>query len=280
MNSNLANILHYGAALVLLAAGVVGEVVPLPGIDAHVALMAGLGILGVGGKADAALKMFPFALVTAALLFGGGAYAADLKPILKASSARASVNTGCTIVSCVGVFVGGSIANDGGNFDIVGTGLQGVANNQSLGGQAGVEYFRNSIYAAGLIHVNYDMALNAAGSGITDKLSYGVCGRLGYSLASFFGAGATGQATPTLPAALANALMTPYVNICEDRRHGQPAIGTGAGLEALLSQYWTVNADYLHYSFNQGGSTGGPLPVTQKDENAVMFSVNYHPLSW
>jgi opacity protein-like surface antigen len=226
------------------------------------------------GKAEMIILLHQAIVMIVCLFLAGNAYAVDLTkapPIAKAT---------CTLTSCVGVFIGGSIANDGGNLDVIGTGLQGVANNQSLGSQFGLEYFRNNIYAAGLIHVNYDMALNTGGLGITDKVSFGVCGRLGYSLASFFGAGATGQAAPTLPQQLAASLMTPYVNICEDRRHGQPAIGTGAGVEALVSQNWTANADYLHYTFNQGGNAGGVVPLTQKDENAVMFSINYHLFNW
>lgn len=221
--------------------------------------------------------------ILALLLMTTAASAADLKLVTKAPPV-----TGCTVTSCVGLFVGGSIVQAGGTLDVVGTGLNGLAQNGfGLGGQAGYEFFNNKFYFAGLIHAEQDMSLNGAvGATFTDRTTFGGCARVGYSLAGLLGASTTGNigATPTLPQELLSSLMTPYVNICEDKRHNQPAVATGAGIEALLAanalgrSAWTLNVDYLHYNYNQGGSAGsmGGLPITQTSDNVIKASLNYH----
>jgi hypothetical protein len=215
-------------------------------------------------------------LCLAGLLLAGNARAADLKPVLKAPAV-----VGCTVTSCTGFFVGGTIANAGGNIDIIGSGVSGLASNGlNLGAQAGYEYFNNNFYFAPFVKASYDISLTAPGSGITDKIAWGGGVRLGYSLANIFGAVTTTGATPTLSADLLKALMTPYVTVSQEKRHGQPTLGTGAGVEALLAadpnghSSWTVNADYMHYAYRQGGDVS-PVAV-QKDENYVGASVNKH----
>lgn len=218
--------------------------------------------------------------------FCGTAMAADLKPFPVKAPVYAPV--GCSVTSCIGLFVGGSIAQAGGGLDILGTGITGLAQNGfAMGGQAGYEFFSNKFYFAALAHIESDMALNAApGTSFTNRLDWGGCVRAGYQLSGLLGATTSGNigATPTLPQELMSSLMTPYVNVCEDKKHNQPAIVTGAGIEALLAanklgrSAWTLNVDYLHYNFNQGGVAGtmGALPVTQTTDNVIKASVNYH----
>lgn len=207
--------------------------------------------------------------------------AANLAPPVVNPFTKAPVAVGCTAVSCTGGFVGGSFANAGGSFDIVGTGLTGLASNGlGVGGQAGYEYFANNLYAAIYVDASYDLSLNAPGSAITDKASWGGGVRLGYSLANIIGAVTTTGATPTLSQNLLQALMTPYINIKEEHRHNQPALGTGVGVEALLAadptghSSWTANVDYLRYSYNQGGAASAL--ATMKDENLIQLSLNKH----
>ncbi len=215
------------------------------------------------------------------------AFAADLRPVLtKAPPAP----VGCTVTNCIGLFIGGSIVQAGGSLDVLGTGITGLAQNGfAMGGQGGYEFFSNKFYFAGLAHVESDMALNAApGTSFTNRLDYGVCARVGYQLSGLLGASTAGTtgAAPTLPQELLSSLMTPYVNVCEDKKHNQPAIVTGAGIEALLAadaagrSAWTLNVDYLHYNFNQGGAAGvmepTALPVTQTTDNVIKASLNYH----
>lgn len=209
--------------------------------------------------------------------------AANLAPPPANPFTKALSTPACTLTSCTGLFVGGSISQAGGNFDVIGTGLTGLASNDfALGGQFGYEFWNGQIYAAVLVPVTYDTSINAPtplGQAFTDKLTWGVEGRLGYSLASLFGAAATGSTAPTLPQQLLASLMTPYVNIGEVRRHNQPALVSGAGVEALIATNWTLNADYLHYTYGQGGSAGSALPgavVSQTNDNEVRISINRH----
>lgn len=224
------------------------------------------------------------AMLTAAALCSP-AVAADLKPVfLKAPAAT----TGCTVTSCIGLFVGGSIVQAGGSLDIIGTGVTGLAQNGfGMGGQAGYEFFSNKFYFAGMVHAEQDLSLNAVpGTNFTDRTTFGGCARVGYSLAGLLGASTTGNigATPALPQELLSSLMTPYINVCEDKRHNQPAVATGAGIEALLAanslgrSAWTLNVDYLHYNYNQGGTAGtmAGLPITQTTDNVIKASLNYH----
>lgn len=229
------------------------------------------------------MKRFIGLLAATALC--GPALAADLKPVfLKAPPASA----GCTITSCIGLFVGGSIVQAGGSLDVIGTGVTGLAQNGfGMGGQAGYEFFSNKFYFAGMIHAEQDLSLNAVpGTNFTDRTTFGGCARVGYSLAGLLGASTTGNigAAPALPQELLSSLMTPYLNVCEDKRHNQPAVATGAGVEALLAanalgkSAWTLNVDYLHYNYNQGGTAGtmGVLPITQTTDNVIKASLNYH----
>jgi hypothetical protein len=209
--------------------------------------------------------------------------AADVSPM----AVKAPVytrSTPCTVTSCTGFFVGANIANAGGNFDIVGTGLTGLAQNGlGIGGQVGYEFWNGQWYAAILADLDTDMSLNAqttvgVPTNFRDRLTYGVKARLGYSLASAFGAATTGSAAPTLPQQFLASLMTPYIVVGEEWRHSQPALVSGAGVEALLATNVTLNADILHYSYNQGGTSGNVagIPTAQTGDNEFRLSINRH----
>ncbi|MFI4941183.1 MAG: hypothetical protein ACHP7O_12690 [Burkholderiales bacterium] len=259
----------------------------IPGvtIDPATAIVLGAGILGVGAKADKALKIviFPFAAGAFLLCAASAANAANLSPVLKAPIVASTPS--CTLQSCTGIFAGGSLANAGGNLDVIGTGLTGLASNGlGLGAQGGYEFWNGQIYAAFLVRYAYDFSLNATGaplvnSSIKDRSTYGAGARLGYSLASAFGAAvpSTSGTSLTVPQALLASLMTPYINLQEVNRHGQPALVSGAGFENLIANGWTANADYYHYTFNQGGAASGiGMPITQTSDNEFVLSINHH----
>jgi len=121
------------------------------------------------------------------------------------------------------------------------------------------------------VRVDDDVSLNAPRSGITDRLTYGGGVRLGYTLAGLFGG--TGPTGTNPFTSLPWPLMTPYVNVGEVKRHGQPALISGAGFEAWVTDNWTANADYLRYNYNQGGSAALAI---QKDENEFRFTLSRH----
>jgi hypothetical protein len=205
------------------------------------------------------------------------AFAADLAAQTVKAPARPPA---CTLTSCTGLFVGGFLANAGGNLDVIGSGLTGLAQNGlGFGGQVGAEYFANNVYAAIYVDLQNDLDINAPpGTSFASRLTYGIGGRLGYSLAAAFGAATTGTAAPTLPQQFLASLMTPYVNVWEGKRHDQLALRSGAGVEALLSTSNTLNADYFHYTYNQGGTAGtmNGLPVKLTDDNEFRLSFNHH----
>lgn len=268
------DIMHYGGAAGLVFLGALGAMgLHIPGvtIDPATCFAAGGGIFAAGLKGPAkAVFLLPMLL-----LFSQVASAADFVPV-KAPPKQPV----CTVTTCTGLFVGGFVANAGGNLDVIGTGLTGLAQNGlGFGGQGGYEFFANNIYAAFYVDIQDDMNLNAPpGTSFSSRLTYGVGGRLGYSLASSFGAATTGTTAPTLPQQFLASLMTPYINVWEGKRHGQLALRSGAGIEALLSTNVTLNADYFHYSYNQGGTAGtlAGLPVKLTDDNEFRLSVNRH----
>lgn len=248
--------------------------------ESSVAISTNAGLAPPVGKVVTGTVVGSLAAIglTGALLCPGTGHAANLPPpVLKAPLIQ---TTPCTVTSCTGLVFGANIANAGGNFDVVGTGLSGLASNGvGMGGQFGYEFWNGQLYAAILAVVDYDISLKAPGSGISDKFTWGAVGRVGYSLASAFGAATTAGSTPTLPQQFTQSLMTPYLNVGEVRRHNQPALVSGAGVEALIATNWTLNADYFHYTYNQGGSAGTPLPTgvtKQTDDNEFRLSINRH----
>lgn len=218
--------------------------------------------------------------IIALLLSSSAAFAADLTLPVKAPVLP---KVACNLQTCTGFFFGGNIANAGGNLDVLGTGLTGLAQNGfGIGVQAGYEFYNGQWYAALLADVDYDASLNAGANAIPvafkDRLTYGVKARLGYSLAQAFGASVTGTATPTLPQQFLSSLMTPYAVIGEEWRHGQPSLVSGAGAEFLLATNITATAEYLRYTYGQGGTSGtvAGLPTQQTGENEFRLSLNRH----
>lgn len=198
--------------------------------------------------------------------------AADMKPVtFKAPFLSVPA---CTQQLCTSWFVGANTVNGGGNFDVLGSGLQGLASNGvSLGGQLGAEFWNGQWYASARAIGDYQITLNGVGHGASKELSGGGIVSLGYSLASAFGAGATGQAAPTLPGPLAASLMTPYIN-AGFWHHKTGGLVTGVGVEALLATNWTLNADYLHVNYNTGDPT--VIDPIIRTENLFLFSINRH----
>lgn len=227
------------------------------------------------------MRMFALFAFAAALV--SSANAADLRtPVNPYTKAPAAV--ACTVTACTGGFIGGNLMNVGTSLNVIGTGINGIAQNGlGLGGQFGYEYFNSNIYASLYGVADYDASINTIAS-IKDRFTYGGGVKLGYSLAGFFGGTQPAGTTLTLPQQLANSLMTPYVQIEEVNRHGQAALGTGAGIEALLAadstghSSWTLDADLIQYTYNQGGSSGTivGLPTSQASETVVRVELNRH----
>lgn len=284
MQISWKDVAHYGSGVACLAMAGLTEIgVQLPGVtvDPKIAGAAGIGILAAGlksgvtsGKAVIAFLIGSLALLSVS--FGGPAHAADLKLPVKAAPIPFVNATPCTLQSCSGFYVGGDLLESGGNFDVIGTGLSGLAqNNLAMGGHAGYEFWNGKWFAAFEGGADYGVVQNGAlpgggNHGLWDV--YGL-GKLGYDFSGIFGAGTNGTATPTLPQSIANALMSPYVILGVWDRPWGAGLASGAGVQALLATNWTLSVDYIHVNYNNANVNA---IVSEQTENLVRASVDYH----
>lgn len=231
-----------------------------------------------------------FACLAAAALLATPAPAADVAPAAKpaltlpnpalplpAPAFAAVQQNDCVQASCSGPYLGANLINDGANFDVIGSGLQGLASNGMMfGAQAGYQFWNGQWFAAIEGDAELTLSLNApSNTGVGFHNSYLLAGqvKIGYSLAQLFGGATTGTAAPSLPAQLQNALMSPYiaVGIC-DRPWGA-GFCTGAGVQALLAQNWTLDAEYLHVNYNNAAVDSN---TTEQTENLFLIGVSRH----
>ena len=119
----------------------------------------------------------------------------------------------CSLTSCTGFFIGGIVDESGGNFNLVATGLGGIAQNQfATGLRAGWEYWDTKWYARAEIIGMYGIAQNGnlPGQGNSALWSVGALVKLGYNF--------LGQST--LPVAASFFPTWPRIDIalCHHRR--------------------------------------------------------------
>jgi opacity protein-like surface antigen len=221
-------------------------------------------------QATKTLLILLAALLLALIFQAHVARAADLA--VKATPAAVV----CTQTACDSLYAGGNLVNSGGNFDVIGSGLTGLAaNGVMLGGQAGAEFWNGSIFAEAELDVEYDIATNGAGLGAGNRAQWALGGqiKLGYAPAGLFGASTTGQAAPALPAALASSLISPYIAVGIWDRPWGVGLLTGAGVQALIAQNWTLDPEYFHVAYNNAAINPN---VKQQSENDFMLALNYH----
>ena len=222
-------------------------------------------------------------LLLAAFLLGGAfavapaaAQAANLAPA-PAPAAAAPAPDPCTQANCSGWYVGANLVNDGANFDVIGSGLSGLASNGLMfGGQFGAQFWNGQWFAALEGDTEYALTLNApSNTGLGTKNSYAIGAqvKLGYSLAQLFGAATSGNAAPSLPAQLQNALISPYIAVGVWDRPWGAGLATGAGVQALLAQNWTLDAEYLHVNYNNAAINAN---VSEQTENLFLLGVSRH----
>lgn len=213
-------------------------------------------------------------LATAVACLASSAWAADLPT--KAPTSVPYLTQQCTIQSCSGLYVGADILESGSSFNLVSTGLSGIAQNDfAMGGHAGYQFWNGQWFAAVEGGGDYGIVQNGqipggGNSGLWD--AYGLT-KLGYSLSSIFGAAATSTATPTLPQQLMSSLMSPYVILGVWDRPWGAGFASGAGVEALLANNWTLDVDYIYVAYNNANVNPN---VNQQSENIVRGTIDYH----
>jgi opacity protein-like surface antigen len=182
----------------------------------------------------------------------------------------------CTNMSCTGFYGGLTIAESGGSFNVISTGLQGVAsNNLNIGGDAGYELYNGVWYLAAEVDGVYGVVSNGTlpGMGNTNQWGFGALGKIGYSLASIFNGGAQPSNPPVLPASLAQNVISPYIILGVWDRPWGAGFASGVGIQALLLQNWTLSVDYLHVNYNNAAVNAN---LNQQTEDMVMAHVDRH----
>src|ERR1051326_1432031 len=215
-----------------------------------------------------------------AALFATNARAPDLGTNPLVGKAPIVGQPACqTISECTGIYAGFNFQQQGGNFTLLSNGLGGIAQNDfAAGGQAGYEFYNGQWRLGGEVGFDYGLAPSGTlpGGGNHGLWSADALVCVGYSLAPLFGGNATGSGSataPSLPATLANALMSPCILAGGFWRPWGGGFATGARASALIAKGWTLDADALHINYNNANVNAN---LAEQTENLVRFGINYH----
>ena len=180
----------------------------------------------------------------------------------------------CTLNSCSGIYGGLTVAESGGSFNVISSGLGGIAsNNLNIGGDIGYELWNGTYFLAAELDAVYGVVANGnlPGGGNTNQWGIGALGKVGYSLGSLFSTSTT--TPPSLPTSLTNAVISPYVILGIWDRPWGAGFASGAGVQALLAANWTLSADYVHVNYNNASINPN---LDQQTEDMVMVHVDRH----
>lgn len=214
--------------------------------------------------------------VAVAALLGSSALAADLAVKAVPSLAISSACT-TTPLSCTGFYVGGGLAGAGSNADILGNGINGsvFAGGITPTVDAGYQYIQGNWVFAAEADVGYAVNTNAAVNGLGTSFNgarFEQLFKVGGNLAGLLGT----QAPITIPAALANSVLAPYVfdGIAEWDVPGAWAAGniSGAGLLFDIGPRLFGDLRYSYTNFN-GAKAGNGLTIN--NDQSVKVLVNY-----
>ena len=250
--------------------GSLGALIAASGAYGRVpALGVSQGGLGTGIKAGAIVAL----LFASQAVFVGNARAADVAaPVFPIKAQQAFQPADCTPASCSGWYAGVGLTGNGTNADIIGNGLN------------------QSVFAAGGIldlHGGYQMwngtYLFAVEAAVGNQFSNGPVNQfgaktlVGYEIVKFGGAlsGLFNQTSPapgqapasfSVPAAINQAMISPYFAMGAIQRAGINAWATGAGAEFALAQGWNLDTRYMFAPAQQGLNA----------LNMITIGLNYH----
>jgi len=180
----------------------------------------------------------------------------------------------CTLNSCTGLYGGFTVAESGGSFNVISSGIGGIAsNNINMGGDIGYEVWNGTYFLAAELDAVYGVVANGVlpGGGNTNQWGIGALAKVGYSLGSFFGTSSANP--PTLPTSLTNAVISPYIILGIWDRPWGAGFASGAGIQALLAANWTLSADYVHVNYNNAAINPN---LNQQTEDMVMAHIDRH----
>jgi opacity protein-like surface antigen len=207
------------------------------------------------------------------------AMAADLpakaRPIAAVTD-PCTVATAATPLSCTGAYVGGGLAGQGSNADIIGSGVSGsvFAGGMTPTIDAGYLYAKGNIVFGAEFDVGYSFATKAAANTVGNSFN-------GFRITEDFQAGGNlsgllGTQTPiTIPASLANSVIAPYIHVgtTQWQLPGAWANGveSGAGVWADLGPRIMANLKYTYTNFSSARAGG----LIINDDNSLMVTINY-----
>jgi hypothetical protein len=220
---------------------------------------------------------------TLAVWFAGSSFAADLavkaapRALFGILASPCQPATVSTPLSCSGFYVGGGLAGQGSNADIVGSGLTGsvFAAGITPTVDAGYQYVQGNWLFGAEFDVGYSMGTGVNVNGIGNSFN-------GVRLTEDFKAGGNldgmlGTQIPiTIPAKLANSVLAPYVHVGTTQWQ-MPGNGfangviSGAGLLFDISPRIFGDIRYTYTNFNS--ARAGGLKIN--DDNSVMALINF-----
>ena len=209
-------------------------------------------------------------LTAAAMLCITSANAADA---LKVSAAP--VASPCTPISCTGWYAGVNLTGMMTNANVIGNGINGsvAAGGQSIGVQAGFQFANGTWFFGPEIDANYVVNGNPnVTGGSPQKYRVGEYVKIGTALSTLLNIPAPATGTPGIPAALANAVISPYIIAGAVESSFGTGWATGAGVEFALAQNWFLDTRYTYVNY---GSASASPTETVKSENLVTVALNY-----
>jgi opacity protein-like surface antigen len=217
--------------------------------------------------------MYRSLLAVALLVIAAPAYAADLP--VKAPPTVVAVPYVCNLANCSGFYAGANLIETGSNFDVLSSGATPASNSLALGGQFGYQLWNGQWFLGAEGDFDYGITQTGAvpGAGNSALWAVGGLAKIGYGLSGLFGSAATGNATPTLPSQLANALIAPYAILGVWDRPWGAGFASGAGVQALIASNITLSVDYIHVNYNNASINPN---VNQQTEDMVRVGIDRH----
>lgn len=199
------------------------------------------------------------------------AFGADMVPV-KAPRVVAD----CTQMDCTGWIVGANIMGSGSNADILGSGLNGsvFAGGGLIGVEAGYQLWNGKLFGGATAGCDYDANLSGVA---TPNPGRWLCMGLFQAGIGLSGVFASSPSSPPvgIPATIASALVSPYLEFGVAVRPRGDAWVSGAGAEFGLSKTWLLRLDYLHLNYAHGQSGMTPVGIVDQSsvENLVKLSL-------
>jgi opacity protein-like surface antigen len=227
--------------------------------------------------------MRKYLLASAVLACAVPAYAADVNA--QAATPVKAAPVACsptTPMSCSGFYLGGNIAGSGSNLDVLqeGIGNSLLSGGGAFGADAGYRFWNGTYYFGAEVFGDFSELSLGPGLGYKASYLFGEVAKFGMGFPGLFGQAGAGSTTPsqsptpiTVPAGLASALLSPYVQVGAVERPWGVGWAVGAGADFVLAARWNLDLSYLNVQYNNAAINPN---VSQQSENIFKVSLNFH----